>query len=156
MEQTRRDRNLITPSLPREKRETRCKTGSYRFLLNQPHNPKVEGSNPSPATNPFNHLLFSSSHFPHSHGPFCPCSCPCFPRLPKISGRDWGSGRREIMKSEVLPHVSWRACRECGAVQREDCEHASRLPINTTTVCLKTGRSCRSCRSYSRTSSPKN
>jgi hypothetical protein len=32
-----------------------------------PHNPKVEGSNPSPATTrffPLNHLRFSSSHFP--------------------------------------------------------------------------------------------
>jgi hypothetical protein len=28
------------------------------------------------------------SSLPCSHGPFCPCSCPCAPRLPIISG--WG------------------------------------------------------------------
>ena len=40
--------------------------------------------NPSPRNQPFlfplNHLHVSGSHFPHSHGPFCPCSCPCSPR----------------------------------------------------------------------------
>ena len=37
--------------------------------------------NPSPRNQPFlfplNYLHVSGSHFPHSHGPFCPCSCPC-------------------------------------------------------------------------------
>jgi hypothetical protein len=56
IEQIRRDRNLVTPCRPREKRETSVKTGSSRIRLHQPHKPRVPRSIRGTAT------IFSSGY----------------------------------------------------------------------------------------------
>ncbi len=39
--------------------------GTLRYAIQGTHNPKVEGSNPSPATNSLNWLRFLPALFPH-------------------------------------------------------------------------------------------
>src|SRR6185436_17744618 len=115
------------PAINLLKRETRRKIRALRNYPIRPHNPKVVGSNPTPATNNFKHFHTTPLN-PPSEWSFCPCFCPC-PVADTQHRPAFGSPRRHCHRAHspsvpVFSLVPWRPSQRYGRCSRRGASYS--------------------------------